>query len=281
LHEYLDSKVEVFPGAVYTLDPKRLGMFDIVLFCGVLYHCRYPALAVDRVRTVTRGTCYIETYISKFVAPQDHNAALSAFYEENELDGDYSNWTGPNPPQVIQWFRSAGFDISLLRTQGVRAYFRADAKAVKPPYLSCLEYPGMDLEPAITENAGIANESPRDVAARFGWKILHESDDGTVIARGRRYPPRWGDDLDLAYLIKAGDDGAPPVLQQMRSAIAVGTRGETPTVAAANAGYKILRKVPRQGVGTDIVCVDALGRIMEVSMTAEGAWASFIGWEGG
>ena len=281
LHEYLDSKVEIFAGSVYTLDPNQLGTFDIVIFSGVLYHCRYPALAVDRVRTVTRGTCYVETYVSKIVMPGQPDIGAALFFEENELSGDFTNWTGANPPQVLRWFRSAGFDVTLLGVQGVRAFLRAEAIPVKPPYLTCLEYPGMNLEPVISENAGNSGDSPRDVALRFGWKILTETADGTVFARGRRHPRRWADDLDLAYMIEAGErSGKGPVVRQLSSSIAVGNQADTPIIAAANAGYRILRKVPLQGLGTDVVCVDALGRIMEVVMTSSGPWASFIGWEG-
>lgn len=54
LHRLLDSRVRYQRGSVYTLTPADLGLFDIILFFGVLYHLRYPLLAIDRLRGVCR-----------------------------------------------------------------------------------------------------------------------------------------------------------------------------------------------------------------------------------
>jgi tRNA (mo5U34)-methyltransferase len=54
--------VRRLPGTVYRLDPGELGQFDLVLFFGVLYHLRYPLLAIDNIRNICRGTVLIETH---------------------------------------------------------------------------------------------------------------------------------------------------------------------------------------------------------------------------
>lgn len=51
-------------GTVYHLDPRELGFFDVVLFCGVLYHLRHPLLALDNIRRVARGEIYVETAVN-------------------------------------------------------------------------------------------------------------------------------------------------------------------------------------------------------------------------
>src|SRR5712691_5486106 len=58
----LGSKVEYVQGSVYSLSPEKFGTFDLILFFGVLYHLRYPLLAIDRMRTVSKGDVLIETH---------------------------------------------------------------------------------------------------------------------------------------------------------------------------------------------------------------------------
>jgi tRNA (mo5U34)-methyltransferase len=62
LKDLLGSKVKYIQGSVYTLTPEELGAFDLILFFGVLYHLRYPLLAIDRIRSVSRGDVLIETH---------------------------------------------------------------------------------------------------------------------------------------------------------------------------------------------------------------------------
>lgn len=145
--EILASKVEYVRGTVYKLTPEELGAFDIVLFAGVLYHLRYPLLACDRLRWVTRKYCFIETHVMDNyvvtpegvstltqIAPGFQSIPISQFYEHGELENDPSNWFGPNVASVLAWFRSAGFDIEHLTSWGGRAAFRAMVRPGKPPY---------------------------------------------------------------------------------------------------------------------------------------------------
>jgi tRNA (mo5U34)-methyltransferase len=63
LKKLLNSEVEYLRASVYELPSKLNEQFDIVAFCGVLYHLRHPLLALDAVRTLTRGRTLIETAI--------------------------------------------------------------------------------------------------------------------------------------------------------------------------------------------------------------------------
>lgn len=97
LRDLLDSRrVRFEQGCVYNLDRQMLGEFDIVLFLGVLYHLRYPLLAFDQLRKITRGTLYVETLVidnrfleggKDFQALSDYHPALTTvplwqFYKE-------------------------------------------------------------------------------------------------------------------------------------------------------------------------------------------------------
>jgi SAM-dependent methyltransferase len=62
---HLQSKVKMLEMSLYELDPESHGMFDIVLFCGVLYHLRFPFSALETVANVVveGGRIIIETAI--------------------------------------------------------------------------------------------------------------------------------------------------------------------------------------------------------------------------
>jgi tRNA (mo5U34)-methyltransferase len=121
LKPVLNSKVRYVTGSVYNLQDYDLGKFDLVLFLGVLYHLRYPMLAVDRLREACGGELFIETHIIHEYA--DH--PIWRFYPGAELANDPSNWWGPNISAVVTAFQTAGFEISLLDSWGDRASFRA------------------------------------------------------------------------------------------------------------------------------------------------------------
>jgi tRNA (mo5U34)-methyltransferase len=142
LKAVLGSKVSYVLDSVYNLGPDALGQFDIVLFLGVLYHLRYPLLAADKLRSVTRGELLIETHVIDecfipagktsaealslaHVCPSLRGVPLWQFYRRNELGNDPSNWFGPNLTAVAEGFGSAGFEVSLTSCWGTRAAFRA------------------------------------------------------------------------------------------------------------------------------------------------------------
>jgi len=133
----LGSKVEDLQIDAMDLSPDRIGTFDLVLFLGVLYHMRHPLLALERVFSVTRDQLILET-ASDLVWIR---RPAIAFYPETELDGDPTNWYGPNPPAIAAMLRAVGFrrvkEVSRfprLRSLvgGAIAYVRAD----KPTILS-------------------------------------------------------------------------------------------------------------------------------------------------
>lgn len=101
----LSSRVEDLDIDVLELSPSRLGVFDIVLFLGVLYHMKHPMLALECVASVTGRLLVVETVIDLLYVPRE---AL-AFYPGNELDRDVTNWFGPTPSAVEAMLRSVGF----------------------------------------------------------------------------------------------------------------------------------------------------------------------------
>jgi tRNA (mo5U34)-methyltransferase len=128
-------------GTVYDLDPDKIGRFDIVLFCGVLYHLRYPMLGIDNLRRVCRGELLIETLICDRTLNRELKGAsrlpIWRFYRHDELEGDHSNWFGPNAFAVVQAVESAGFDVQHADAWMLgRGAFRATVKPGLPEFLT-------------------------------------------------------------------------------------------------------------------------------------------------
>ena len=103
--EALGSKVEDVEVRVEELSPERVGMFDLVLFAGVLYHVRDPLRALAAVASVTKGHLLLETHVDLVL----RRRPAAAFYPARELADDHTNWWGPNPAAVEGMLRAVGF----------------------------------------------------------------------------------------------------------------------------------------------------------------------------
>jgi tRNA (mo5U34)-methyltransferase len=128
LKAVLGSQVRYVRGSAFTLDRRELGEFDVVLFLGVLYHLRYPLLAIDRLRDVCRAMVLIETHVIDLPG-ELAQLPMWRFYPRDELNADPSNWFGPNVQAVLEAFDSAGFRTLFLERWDDRATFCADAAA--------------------------------------------------------------------------------------------------------------------------------------------------------
>ena len=101
----LGSCVEDVTLDVMDLTPERLGMFDVVLFLGVLYHVRHPLLALERVFSVTSDLLILETEVMRLGSKRP----MMSFFPGDELGGDPTNWWGPNEAGVRAMVRDVGF----------------------------------------------------------------------------------------------------------------------------------------------------------------------------
>ena len=101
----LNSKVEERLIAVEDLSPETVGMFDVVLFLGVLYHLPHPFLGILRLASVTKTMAIIETYVDLVDVPRP----AMVFYPGRTLNNDPTNYWGPNPACVASMCTEAGF----------------------------------------------------------------------------------------------------------------------------------------------------------------------------
>jgi tRNA (mo5U34)-methyltransferase len=122
--EVLGADIEYHHLDVYDVD--KLGRtFDYVLFMGVLYHLRYPLLALDKVAKLPRerlvfqsmvrgvpGAIPIESdYPITETAMFEHPRFPAMFFLEHSYAGDPTNWWVPNEAGMEAMLRSAGLRI--------------------------------------------------------------------------------------------------------------------------------------------------------------------------
>jgi tRNA (mo5U34)-methyltransferase len=101
----LGSNVEDKEIDVLDLSPESVGVFDVVMFLGILYHMKHPMLALERVFGVTGELLVMST----FVDMTWRRRPAAAFYPGTEANDDATNWWGPNPAAVVAMLRTAGF----------------------------------------------------------------------------------------------------------------------------------------------------------------------------
>ncbi len=101
----LGSRVEERHLSVEDLPSAGLGQFDVVLFLGVLYHATDPLGYLKILRSVTRGLAIIETVVDLLDVPRP---AL-AYYPGSSLNGDVTNFFGPNVAAMEGMCQDAGF----------------------------------------------------------------------------------------------------------------------------------------------------------------------------
>jgi len=108
----LGSKVEPLVADFQTVDLAEVGVFDVVLYLGVLYHMKEPLTCLERVRAVTKEVAVIETEALQLQG-LEHEALLQ-FHAGSSLRTDFGNWYVPTIEALHNLCRAAGF--SSVRT---------------------------------------------------------------------------------------------------------------------------------------------------------------------
>lgn len=114
---YSDDRCRRQDLSVYDVRPETVGMFDRVLFFGVLYHLRHPLLGLDRMASVCRGTLHVESAVSDHFSPyrggfgQGYDGAqmVMEFYPTDQYGSNDSNWWAPTLRCVGGMLYAAGF----------------------------------------------------------------------------------------------------------------------------------------------------------------------------
>ena len=105
-HAALSSKVEKAVCRVEEIGPDTVGVFDYVLFLGVLYHAPDPLRYLRHVFSVCRDMAIIETHTDG----ADYDRPMMVFYPGGTLNNDPSNNWGPNRQCVLAMLHEVGFE---------------------------------------------------------------------------------------------------------------------------------------------------------------------------
>jgi tRNA (mo5U34)-methyltransferase len=104
-HAALGSHVEAKMIAVEDISPATVGLFDVVLFLGVLYHSPDPLRYLRVARSVCKEMLILETHLDAL----DYARPAMVFYPGATLNNDPTNFWGPNPACVAEMLKEVGF----------------------------------------------------------------------------------------------------------------------------------------------------------------------------
>lgn len=135
--EALGSRVDYRVENVYDLSPERDGLFDVVLFLGVLYHVRNPILALDRVRSMAApgAMVFVETQVCAEPAIASLEVPVWQFFPRDSFRGDATNKWAPNLKGLTGVLEECQLEVLQVSTENDRAAVRA-----RPLYDKRLDY---------------------------------------------------------------------------------------------------------------------------------------------
>lgn len=111
-HDLLNSKVEAVVADFAEMDLGELGTFDVVIYCGVLYHMKEPLTSLERVRAVTKEVAVVET--EALHLQHMEGMPLAQFRSGNEVNADFGNWWVPDMSCLRAMCRAAGFSSTTV-----------------------------------------------------------------------------------------------------------------------------------------------------------------------
>jgi tRNA (mo5U34)-methyltransferase len=131
----LGSRVHYQQRSLWDLSRATDGTFDVVLCLGLLYHLRDPLAALDLVRSLCRGTLYLETAVlspsashlfndfSAWIAdlPAFDRVPLMQFLPGRVANDDPSNFWLPNAACLRAMLEESNFVVERVDVCGARA----------------------------------------------------------------------------------------------------------------------------------------------------------------
>lgn len=157
----IGSKAVHYEGSVYGLPHDEMKDLDLVVFCGVWYHLKYPILAFERMSLAMKVGAtlhfegeallnYAETLDGKpsglapdFVAEWDARRVPVCASYPNRYMG-MSNWFVPNAACLESWLQVSGFEVREMNPFTEHGNHRLFGHAVKVSEVSeQLEHPPM------------------------------------------------------------------------------------------------------------------------------------------
>lgn len=119
----LQDKVSYRSCSVYELGGDE--KYDTVLFLGVFYHLRHPALALDKIAEVCKEVCYLETrYLEGASGSVLHYAAGAGEGSVPERDSPLNWWYVPSLGCLQKMCGDSGFSVEWQHIYDGRAMLK-------------------------------------------------------------------------------------------------------------------------------------------------------------
>ncbi|MCU1427038.1 MAG: hypothetical protein JWL83_1038 [Actinomycetia bacterium] len=129
-HRRRGSRIKLINEPIYDLDPDEVGTFDFVHAGDILLHLRDPALALQRLRTVTAGECLIADCFDPALDALGVGPGLTRY----RGGWDDVTWWTPALSTLVQMVIDAGFaDVEVVTT-----YSLADRGSAHGPWRAVL-----------------------------------------------------------------------------------------------------------------------------------------------
>jgi len=103
----LQSNVQPVCGDFRELSAAELGVFDVTLFLGVLYHLTDPFIALQKLAAVTGELAVVETLGVHVPSAGDH--PVWEFYKDDRVNQDQTTWWAPTECALRDMLEAAGF----------------------------------------------------------------------------------------------------------------------------------------------------------------------------
>lgn len=124
----LASEVQDIDIDLVDISPGTVGKFDVVLFLGVFYHLPDPWRYLRAAASVCTELLIVETHADLL----DIARPAMAFYPGAEIDGDPSNWWGPNAGALAAMIGQAGFrQVTVYKERRAYRFARAASRRLR------------------------------------------------------------------------------------------------------------------------------------------------------
>jgi SAM-dependent methyltransferase len=156
---YFKSRVRMFEKNLYDLKAQELGLFEVILFPGVLYHLRFPFWGLKVLRDMMKpnGELLIETAIWR----GDPNNAMLFCPINNDSPYDWTSPTFFNVKGLVDTLKSLGFDtghVELLEDAVPRKLDRSNIKNVTSAVWSPAARLVRQVRPLLKREQQLVNE---------------------------------------------------------------------------------------------------------------------------
>tara|TARA_B100000989_G_C19529566_1_gene468853 strand:+ start:3569 stop:4309 length:741 start_codon:yes stop_codon:yes gene_type:complete len=127
-HKHRNSNVDSQNIDIMDISFNKIGIFDITLFLGVLYHLQDPLRALRNLREVTKELILIETIICNPLIDR----SFARYYERDTLNNDETNCFVPTINCLKGWLEDTGFEMLEIKLGQKKSVIKSSIQRLIP-----------------------------------------------------------------------------------------------------------------------------------------------------